>query len=201
MIYVRSDLADIGMHGDAVAEIEERLGPISCLVNNAGIGPVVRGDFLDLAPANFDIVLNTNLRGTVFFTQKVTAAMLSHQGEPLPRTIVNIGSVSAIMASPDRMEYCLSKAALSAFTKNLAVRLAADGISVFELRPGIIRTEMTANVASKYDALIDKGLVPMQRWGVPRDVADVVAQMASGLFAFASGSTIHLDGALSIPRL
>lgn len=200
-IYIRSDLSDVGLHREVVLEVERKLGPISCLVNNAGIGPVARKDFLELTPENFDVVLDINLRGTVFFTQKVVAAMLSGPSTETIRSIVNVGSVSAVMASPDRMEYCLSKAGLSAFTANLAVRLAAYSISVFEVRPGIIRTEMTAKASANYDDLIARGLVPSHRWGEPGDVANAVVELASGSFIFATGSTIHVDGALSIPRL
>jgi len=199
--YVQSDLSDIEQHRDVLRQIEDRLGPVSCLVNNAGIGSVARGDFLNLEPSSFDLVLGVNLRGTVFFTQKVVDAMLSSRSAGLFRSIINIGSISATVASPDRMDYCISKAALTAFTRNLAVRLAADGVSVFEVRPGIVRTGMTAKVTSKYDTLIENGLVPMKRWGKPADIAGAIEELASGSFAFATGSVINLDGGLSIPVL
>ena len=165
-------------------------------MNNAGIGSPERGDFLDLTPTNFDSVHNTNLRGTVFFTQKV----LPHLEEP-NAAIINITSVSAAMTSTERLDYCISKAGLSAFSQGLALLLAGKSIGVFEVRPGIIETGMTAVVKARYDASIAKGLVPQGRWGKPRDIADIVAALASGAFAFATGTIIHADGGLSIARL
>lgn len=199
--YIVSDLSDISSHASAVARVLERFGRIDCLVNNAGIGAPVRGDFLDLEPANFDLVLATNLRGTVFFTQAVLRAMVRNTAGPSPRAIVNITSVSAESASPERLDYCMSKAAASMFTKGLALRLAATDISVFEVRPGIIRSDMTAAVAEKYDRLIAAGGVPMGRWGEGQDIGRIVAALASGAFGFASGSIINADGGLSIARL
>lgn len=200
-IYLKGDLADLSGHAATVTEIEDRLGAIACLVNNAGIASVVRGDFLELAPENFDAIVATNLRGTVFFTQAVVRAMLRAKPAEGPRTIVNITSVSATLASPERLDYCMTKAGLSAFSQGLALRLAETGISVFELRPGIIRSDMTAGVSTKYDALIEGGLVPMKRWGEPDDIGRAAAALATGRFAFATGSVINLDGGLSIGRL
>ena len=199
-IYLKSDLSDLAGHAAAVAEIEGRLGPIACLVNNAGIASVVRGDFLDLTPENFDTIVATNLRGTVFFTQAVLRAMLRNEAAG-PRAIINITSVSAGLTSPERLDYCMTKAGLAAFGQGLALRLAETGISVFEIRPGIIRSDMTSAVSAKYDALIESGLVPMKRWGEPDDIGNAAAALASGKFAFATGSVIDLDGGLSIGRL
>ena len=199
-IYLEGDLADIAGHAATVAAVEEQLGAISCLVNNAGIASVVRGDFLDLLPENFDAIVATNLRGTVFFTQAVLKAMLRSE-TPGPRAIINITSVSAGLTSPERLDYCMTKAGLAAFSQGLAVRLAETGISVFEIRPGIIRSDMTAGVSAKYDALIEDGLVPMRRWGEPDDIGAAAAALATGKFAFATGSVINLDGGLSIGRL
>ena len=199
-IYLEGDLADIAGHAATVAAVEEQLGAISCLVNNAGIASVVRGDFLDLLPENFDAIVATNLRGTVFFTQAVLKAMLRSE-TPGPRAIINITSISAGLTSPERLDYCMTKAGLAAFSQGLAVRLAETGISVFEIRPGIIRSDMTAGVSAKYDALIEDGLVPMKRWGEPDDIGAAAAALAAGKFAFATGSVINLDGGLSIGRL
>ena len=198
--YLKADLADLSGHAATVAAIEDQLGAIGCLVNNAGIASVVRGDFLDLAPEHFDTIVATNLRGTVFFTQAVLKAMLSNM-TPGPRAIINITSVSAGLSSPERLDYCMTKAGLAAFSQGLALRLAETGISVFEIRPGIIRSDMTAGVSAKYDALIEGGLVPMKRWGEPDDIGSVAAALATGKFAFATGSVINLDGGLSIGRL
>ena len=200
ILFHEGDISDLDSHASLVAAVLERFGKIDCLVNNAGIASPVRGDPLDLQPVNFDQVMSVNLRGTLFLTQAVAKAMLA--GAPgEPRTIVNITSVSAEMASPERADYCISKAGLAMWTKVLALRLAGDGISVFEVRPGIIRTDMTAGVTAKYDALIDGGLVPMRRWGEARDIGEAVAALASGRMGFATGSVLNLDGGLSVPRL
>ncbi|MBD9373666.1 3-ketoacyl-ACP reductase [Rhizobium sp. ARZ01] len=198
--YFKADLADVAGHAATVEAILSAFGRIDCLVNNAGIASIVRGDFLDLKPENFDTIIATNLRGTVFFTQAVARAMLAAPTAG-PRTIVNITSVSASMSSPERLDYCMTKAGLAAFSQGLALRLAETGIAVFEIRPGIIRSDMTAGVSTKYDTLIESGLVPMKRWGEPGDIGVAVAALASGRFAFATGSVIDLDGGLSIGRL
>ncbi|CAK7257838.1 MULTISPECIES: 3-ketoacyl-ACP reductase [unclassified Shinella] len=200
-IYLKADLADLSGHAATVAAVEDQLGAIGCLVNNAGIASVVRGDFLDLAPENFDAIVATNLRGTVFFTQAVLKAMLHSNEAARPRSIINITSVSAGLTSPERLDYCMTKAGLAAFSQGLALRLAETGISVFEIRPGIIRSDMTAGVSAKYDTLIGDGLVPMKRWGEPDDIGTAAAALATGKFAFATGSVINLDGGLSIGRL
>lgn len=199
-IFLKADLSDLSGHQATVDAVQVQLGLIACLVNNAGMASVVRGDFLDLAPANFDTIVATNLRGTVFFTQAVVKAMLA-AGSGAKRSVINITSVSATMSSPERLDYCMSKAGLAAFSQGLALRLADTGISVFEVRPGIIRSDMTAGVSGKYDALIDGGLVPMKRWGEPDDIGNIVAALASGSFGFATGSVINADGGLSIGRL
>jgi 3-oxoacyl-[acyl-carrier protein] reductase len=199
-IFLKADLSDLLGHQATVDAVQVQLGPIACLVNNAGMASVVRGDFLDLAPENFDTIVATNLRGTVFFTQAVVKAMLA-DGSGAKRSVINITSVSATMSSPERLDYCMSKAGLAAFSQGLALRLADTGIAVFEVRPGIIRSDMTAGVSGKYDALIDGGLVPMKRWGEPDDIGNIVAALASGSFGFATGSVISADGGLSIGRL
>jgi 3-oxoacyl-[acyl-carrier protein] reductase len=200
-VFIQSDIADLASHGVTVETVTGKFGRIDCLVNNAGIGSKVRGDFLDLEPANYNAIFDVNLRGTVFFTQTVLKAMLAQTHGSEPRSIINITSVSAEMTSPERLDYCMTKAALAAFTQGLALRLADQGISVFDVRPGIIRSDMTAVAASKYDKLIAEGLVPMKRWGEPEDLGRIVAALASGDFNFATGSVIKADGALSISRL
>ena len=157
--------------------------------------------FVEITPDNFDAVMNVNLRGTLFLTQAAAKAMLKAAPAAHPRSIVTITSVSAALASPERADYCVSKAGLSMAMRNFSLRLAPHGIAVFEVRPGIIRTDMTAPVASRYDEAIGSGLVPMSRWGEPADIGDAVAGLASGRFAFATGSVISADGGLSLPRL
>lgn len=198
--YVRCDIADLSAHTTLVDAAMRAFGRIDCLVNNAGIGAVVRGDLLELKPENFDRAIGVNLRGTIFLSQAVARAMLAAPAD-WPRSIITITSVSAEMASPERSDYCISKAGLSMWVKTLALRLAAENIGVFELRPGIIRTDMTAGVAAKYDALIDGGLVPAKRWGEAADIGAVVATLAGGKLGFSTGSIINVDGALSVPRL
>jgi len=200
-IYLTSDLSEIERHEETVHAILDVFGRIDCLVNNAGMASVVRDDFLNLAPENYDTIMATNLRGTVFFTQAVVKAMLVSGDKKHPRTIINITSVSAEASSPERLDYCISKAGLAAFSQGLALRLAESGISVFEVRPGIIRTDMTKGVAGKYDELIAAGLVPMKRWGEAADLGLICAALASGSFGFATGTVIDADGGLSIPRL
>ena len=199
--YLSGDISDLRVHDRWTDWIRDNTGRIDCLVNNAGIGAVVRGDFLDLLPENFDRVIGVNLRGTVFLTQAVLKVMLGQSRGDGPRSIINVTSVSASHASPERLDYCISKAGLAMWGQGLALRLAADGIGVFDVRPGIIRTDMTAGVTGKYDRLIADGLVPARRWGEGEDVANVVASLASGTFAFATGSVIDVDGGLSIARL
>jgi 3-oxoacyl-[acyl-carrier protein] reductase len=194
------DVADVAAHAKLIADVTARFGRLDCLVNNAGRGAVQRGDLLDLSPENFDIVMNVNLRGTLFLTQAAAKAMLETAAAH-PRSIIAITSVSAAMASPERTDYCVSKAGLSMAMANFALRLAPYGIAVFEVRPGIIRTDMTAPVAERYDDAIGGGLVPMKRWGEPGDIGEAVAGLASGRFAFATGSIIAADGGLSLPRL
>ena len=200
-VFIQSDIADLASHSATVETAIAKFGRIDCLVNNAGIGSKVRGDFLDLEPANYNAIFDINLRGTVFFTQAALRTMLAGNTSSHPRSIINITSVSAGMTSPERLDYCMTKAALAAFTQGLALRLADQDISVFDVRPGIIRSDMTAVAAAKYDKLIAEGLVPMQRWGEPEDLGRIVAALASGDFNFATGSVINADGALSISRL
>ncbi len=196
----RHDLAHVAGHSALVERIAADSGPIACLINNAGVSADRRGDLLELSEQSYNKVVDINMRGTFFLTQAVArhmaATTVGHA-----RTIVTVSSVSAELASTDRGEYCMSKAGLDMLTKLFALRLASLNIGVFEIRPGIIRTPMTETVAARYDQRIAEGIVPMRRWGLPQDVAAVVAALASGQMAFATGSVINVDGALSIPRL
>lgn len=198
--YLHGDLADLATHARWLDAVRAGPGRIDCLVNNAGMGAVARGDVLDLAPENFDRVMAVNLRGTAFLTQAALKLMLAQPAGPIARSVVTITSVSATHVSPDRLDYCVSKAALAMWCKGLAVRFAADGIGVFDVRPGIIHSDMTAAVTHKYDRLIAEGLVPAGRWGEGEDVAEVVAALASGRLGFATGSVIDVGGGLQIAR-
>ena len=201
-LYVESDLADLESHGPLIEAVTGWGEGLDVLVNNAGIGSPRRGDLLSLTPEHFDRVMAVNLRGTFFLSQRVGAWMAAHPRiDSFRRSIVTIGSVSAEMASPERGEYCVSKAGLAMMSRLLALRLADEDISVFEIRPGIIRTAMTAAVADHYDPRIASGLSPIRRWGEPADVARAAAALVRGDFAFATGSVVHVDGGLSIQRL
>jgi NAD(P)-dependent dehydrogenase (short-subunit alcohol dehydrogenase family) len=199
---LEGDLAAVEQHDRLLDAFEAEIGPIDVLVNNAGIPAKVRGDLLSMSSDSFDDAFAVNVRGTFFLTQNVARRMLDRETDKdVVRAIVVISSVSATMASPERGEYCLSKASLPMLVNLFAARLAAHGIGVFEVRPGIIRTPMTAGVASRYDGLIDDGLVPARRWGEAEDVARIVRALSAGDFAFATGSVIQADGGLSIHRL
>ncbi len=194
-----SDLGRIEAHRGVIAEINQWGGPIVCLINNAGIPAPKRGDILEVTAQSFDSVLGVNLRGTFFFTQAVAILMATTVSD-FPRSIVTVSSVSVEMASIERSEYCLSKSGLGMLTKLFSLRLAPLGIAVFEVRPGIIRTHMTEGVSTEYDQRIAEGLVPMGRWGYSADVARAVAALVDGQLSFSTGSVMHVDGALSIPK-
>jgi 3-oxoacyl-[acyl-carrier protein] reductase len=199
-VFVVGDVGDIADHARVLDAVETALGPIDVLVSNAGIGPPQRLDLLETTLANFDTVIGVNLRGTFFLAQAAAKRMIAG-GTNGRRALIFISSCSAAMVSTSRIEYCISKAGLAMAVEGFAVRLAAEGIAVFEVRPGIIRTDLTAPVASKYDALIEAGLVPARRWGEPADVAAAVAALASGDLGFATGTVVDVGGGLSISRL
>ena len=160
----------------------------------------VRGDLLDVSSESFDRVLGINLRGTFFLTQAVARRMLADAPSGHPRSIVTISSANAIIASPDRGEYCVAKAGLAMMTRLYALRLAAAGIGVYEIRPGVIRTDMTKVATAKYDKLIAEGLTPIARWGEPEDVGRAAAMLARGELSFVTGEAINVDGGLHIQK-
>ena len=196
--YFQHDLAGSVDHASLVSAVVEALGPIACYVSNAGVPALRRADMLDMQADSFDLCMNVNLRGAFFLAQAVARHMLGGDG---PRSMCFVTSVSADMVSVERAEYCMSKAGASMMASLFAARLAGDGIGVFELRPGIIETGMTAPVKEKYDRLIAEGLVPAARWGTPADIGSVIVPIAKGQMAFATGAVIPVDGGLSIPRL
>jgi NAD(P)-dependent dehydrogenase (short-subunit alcohol dehydrogenase family) len=198
--YYQHDLQDIGHVPDLLDTVEADMGPVTTLISNAGVPAKIRGDMLDLLPENFDFVLDVNLRGAFFLAQEVARRMQARP-ETVYRSIIFVTSVSAAMASIERAEYCISKAGAAMMAELFAVRLAPLGIGVFELRPGIIATDMTAGVKEKYTARIEAGLVPALRWGEPGDIGDVVVPLATGQMRFANGAVIPIDGGLSIHRL
>jgi NAD(P)-dependent dehydrogenase (short-subunit alcohol dehydrogenase family) len=198
--YFQHDLQDVTGVPGLLDRIGADLGPVTSLVSNAGVPAKVRGDMLDLTLDSFDFVLGVNLRGTFFLAQEAARRMLTLPPEPY-RSIVFVTSVSATMVSIERAEYCVSKAGAAMMAELYAVRLAPHGIGVFELRPGIIETGMTAGVKDKYTARIEGGLVPAARWGFPADVGAAILPLVRGDMAFATGAVIPVDGGLSISRL
>jgi 3-oxoacyl-[acyl-carrier protein] reductase len=197
--FVAGDVGAVDDHARVLDAVESTLGPVDVFVSNAGIAPPQRLDVLETTPQNFDTVLGVNLRGAFFLAQAVAKRMIARGGDK--RALIFISSCSAEMVSINRLEYCISKAGLAMAVEGFAVRLAAEGIGVFEVRPGIIKTDMTAGVTAKYDALIDSGLVPAKRWGAAQDVAAAVRALARGDVAFSTGSVINVDGGLTISRL
>ncbi|MDI1319329.1 MAG: 3-ketoacyl-ACP reductase, partial [bacterium] len=173
------------------------------LVNNAGVAPKVRADLLETSEESYDYVVNTNLRGVFFLTQAFARDMVAaKKADPkFAAYIVNITSISATVVSINRGEYCIAKAGLSMLSQLFATRLGPDGIPVYEVRPGVIKTDMTAGVTAKYDDLISKGLCVQPRWGLPQDVGMAVASLARGDLPFSTGQVIMVDGGLTIPRL
>ncbi len=200
---LRGDIAALSDHERILGEALNHFGRIDLLVNNAGVAPLVRQDLLETTAESFDRVFGVNARGAFFFTQRVARQMIRQVGEsPGPKpAIVFISSISAVVSSPARAEYCISKAALSMTATLFADRLAEHGINVFEIRPGIIETDMTAPVRKKYDQLIAEGLVPQKRWGYPEDVGKAVAALARGFFPFSTGLVIEVSGGMNIRRL
>ena len=198
--YYPHNLADLAAIPTLLDRIEAAHGPLSALILNAGVAAKVRGDMLELTPENLDWILDINLKGSFFLAQQVAKRMLATPSDHY-RSITFITSVSARLASPERADYCISKAAAAMAAQTLALRLAPHGIGVFELRPGIIATGMTAAVKDKYDARIADGLVPAGRWGQPADIGQAVIPLVTGQLAFATGAAIPVDGGLSIERL
>ena len=200
---VGMDISCTDCHKEAVSTILERYGRIDFLVNNAGVAPLQRNDILDMTEESYERVLNINLKGPVFFAQKVAREMtwLKHQIDNYNPVIVFITSVSAVLSSTNRAEYCISKAGLSMASTLFADRLSNEGILVFEVRPGIIQTDMTAKIKDKYDKLIGEGLVPQRRWGLPEDIGKAVGSLARGDWSFSTGMVFEISGGLNLHKL
>jgi 3-oxoacyl-[acyl-carrier protein] reductase len=197
------DISCTSCHKEVVANILERYGRIDFLVNNAGVAPLQRNDVMELTEESYDRVLNINLKGPVFFAQKMAKEMIWLKGQinDYRPVIVFMSSVSAVMPSSKRAEYCISKAGLTMVSTIFAERLAQHGILVYEVRPGIIQTDMTARVKEKYDKLIDEGRVPQRRWVLPDDIAKAVASLARGDWNFSTGAVFEISGGLNIMSL
>ncbi len=201
--YYRCDLADSSARAALLADLRAHYGRLNVLVNNAGVAPQVRADLLDASEESFERVMRINLQGPYFLTQAMAKWLIEQKqaDSAFAGCIINVSSISADVASPNRGEYCLSKAGLSMMTKLFAVRLGAYDLPVYEIRPGIIATDMTAGVKEKYDKLIADGLLLQARWGRPEDIGRAVAMLARGDLAYATGQVINLDGGLTVPRL
>jgi 3-oxoacyl-[acyl-carrier protein] reductase len=197
------DISCTGCHKEVVANILERYGRVDFLVNNAGVAPLLRNDVLDMTEESYERVMNINLKGPVFFSQKVAKEMiwLRNQIDNYKPVIIFTTSVSAELSSTNRAEYCISKAGLSMASKVFADRLCGEGILVYEVRPGIIQTDMTAKIKDKYDRLIGEGLVPQKRWGLPEDIGKAVASLARGDWSFSTGMVFEISGGLNIHKL
>ena len=201
-LYVQSDVSDTADRERIIAETVARFGGVHLLVNNAGVAPLARTDLLEMSEESFDRVVGINTKGTMFMSQLAARQMLRQPIEGKKRgTIINISSCSAEAVSVNRGEYCVSKAGIAMLTQLFADRLAAEGILVHEVRPGVIATDMTSGVTEKYDKLIEQGLFPIARWGLPEDIAGAVSALASDKFLYTTGNYIDVDGGFHIKRL
>jgi NAD(P)-dependent dehydrogenase (short-subunit alcohol dehydrogenase family) len=207
VLLLQADVGEASGRETLVSETLRHFGRIDMLVNNAGMGPRQRVDLLEVSEESYDEVMATNLKGPFFLTQRVANAMLAAMesekpiNEGVAPCIVNIGSISAYTSSTNRAEYCLSKAGLAMMTTLFADRLAAAGIRVYEVRPGIIDTDMTRVAKAKYDKLIDEGLTPIARWGTAADVSLAVVAIAEGFFPLSTGEVFNVDGGFHLRRL
>ncbi|MBO4769809.1 MAG: 3-ketoacyl-ACP reductase [Clostridia bacterium] len=201
--YYQGDLGNAESRKTFLLKALERTGRIDALVNVAGVAPRVRNDILEMTEESFDFVMGVNTKGTMFLSQLVAKSMIGNESENGVRGyICNISSMSAYTSSISRGEYCISKAGVSMITKLFADRLAPEGIMVNEIRPGIIRTGMTATVKAKYDKLIfEDGLLPIKRWGEPEDIASAVYTLCSGALPYVTGQSVDVDGGFHIQRL
>jgi NAD(P)-dependent dehydrogenase (short-subunit alcohol dehydrogenase family) len=203
IFYERADVGEAKDRARLVSTARELFPRLDLLVNNAGVAPKVRADILDADEEGFDRLISVNLKGAYFLTQAVARWMVEEREKDASSTaaIVNVTSISATVASPDRGDYCVSKAALAMATQLFAVRLGPVGIAVYEVRPGVIRTDMTAGVGEKYDRMIEQGLILQGRWGLPEDVGRAVAALARGDLGYSTGAVLVVDGGLTVSRL
>ncbi len=200
---VAGNIADRKDHVRMIQEALDCFGGIDILVNNAGVAPLKRMDILECTEESYDRLMEINLRGPFFFTQAVAQQMIRQvqAGAKRKPMIVFITSISSDTASPNRAEYCISKAGLSMAAQNYAVRLAEYGIHVYDLRPGIVATDMTEKVKEKYDTLIAGDLLLQKRWGLPEDAGKAVAALAEGYFGYSTGAVIEIGGGFGVKRL
>jgi 3-oxoacyl-[acyl-carrier protein] reductase len=202
VLYAPGDIAETGDRAEVLAAIRERFGRLDILVNNAGVGPEVRADILEAGEESFARLIRINLAGPYFLTQAVANWMIEQAAvRPFQGCIVTVTSVSATVPSTNRGDYCISKAGLSMASRLWAVRLSEFDIPVFEVRPGIVLTDMSSAAKDKYDRLIGEGLLLQARWGMPDDVGRAVAMLVRGDLSYATGSVVMVDGGMTVPRL
>ncbi|MEO0586836.1 MAG: 3-ketoacyl-ACP reductase [Planctomycetota bacterium] len=203
VLYVQSDVSDAAGRTRLVDAMKAEFGALHALVNNAGVAPDVRADMMDATEDSFDRLIDINLKGPYFLTQLVARWMREqHEADPAYRgCVINVGSISATVASTNRGDYCISKAGIAMSAMLWAARLAEFNCEAYEIRPGVTATDMTSGVKDKYDKLIAEGLTVQPRWGTPEDVGSAVAVLAEGRLPYATGQVIHVDGGLTLPRL
>ena len=203
VLYCQANIADADARKQMLQQVRNFFGRLDVLVNNAGIAPKERKDILEASEESFALLIRTNLQGPYFLTQSVANWMIEQRNERkgFSGCIVNISSVSATVASVNRGEYCVAKAGVSMMTQLFATRLGEYDIPVYEVRPGIIRSDMTAGVTDKYDKLISNGLTIQKRWGTPEDVGKAVLAIASGLLPYSTGQVVMVDGGMTLGRL
>ena len=203
VLYCQANIADAAARKQMLQQVRDFFGRLNVLVNNAGIAPKERKDILEASEESFALLIRTNLQGPYFLTQSVANWMIEQRNErkEFSGCIVNISSVSATVASVNRGEYCVAKAGVSMMTQLFATRLGEYDIPVYEVRPGIIRSDMTAGVTDKYDKLISNGLTIQKRWGTPEDVGKAVLAIASGLLPYSTGQVVMVDGGMTLGRL
>ncbi|MEI8246601.1 MAG: 3-ketoacyl-ACP reductase [Lentisphaerota bacterium] len=202
-LYCRCDITDAAARKNMLEAVKSRFGRLNVLVNNAGVAPAVRADILEATEESYERVMRINLQGPYFLTQLIAGYMVEQKkSDPEAECcIINMSSVSATVASPSRGEYCISKAGVSMATRLWAARLGEFNIPVYEIRPGVIKTDMTAAVTEKYDKLIAEGLCLQSRWGYPEDIGRAVAMMARGDIAYSTGQVINVDGGMTVDVL
>ena len=198
-IAVIGDISNIESH-NAILNQAETIGPLSTLVNNAGVSVLNRGDLLEVSQASYNRCMDINVRGTFFLSQAFAKRLLAQEQKTKNRSIINISSANVTAVSIARGEYCISKAAVSMTSKLFAARLSDEGIGVYEIQPGFIETDMTAPAKAKYDKMIEEGLTVIKRFGQPADVARVASTMAQGLLPYTVGQAIQVDGGLLTVR-
>lgn len=202
--FFSADISDSTAREELIEGVKSEFGRLDMLINNAGVSPKERKDLLEASEESFDRLIEINLKGPYFLTQLASKWLIEQKQKYPDRDlfIVNISSISAYTSSPERGEYCVSKAGISMMTKLYADRLAEEGINVYEIRPGIIRTSMTKSVTDKYDRLIkEEGITPIRRWGKPEDIGKAVVALAKGYHLYSTGEVFNLDGGFHLQRL